>query len=151
MCLYESFWFNAILAPLHTQYIHHELNMLLVHVKSMVTFQWESYWTFVIHSIYLKYCIKKKTKRKSILSCNPEKKTEGSLWAFQEPLACQNLEIQCKPKKSEQGVIEDYYYMSTMNENMNWMKLTYMLSIISLNLWIPFCTSTLPQFLNSLF
>ena len=38
-------------------------------------------------------------------------------------------------------VIENYYHMITMNDNVNWMKLTYLLLIFSLNHMAPFCTS----------
>jgi hypothetical protein len=34
-------------------------------------------------------------------------------------------------------VIEDYYHMTTMNDNINWMKLTHLLSIFSLTLRVP--------------
>ena len=39
-------------------------------------------------------------------------------------------------------VIEDYYHMTTMDVNVNWMELTYLLSKFSLNPRAPFCTST---------
>lgn len=35
-------------------------------------------------------------------------------------------------------VVEDYYHMTIVNENMNWMKSTHLLSSISLNLKAPF-------------
>ena len=35
-------------------------------------------------------------------------------------------------------VIEDYYHMTTMTENVNWMKLTHLLLIFSLNCKAPF-------------
>ena len=38
-------------------------------------------------------------------------------------------------------VIMNYYHMTTMDENMNWMKLTHMLSTFFVNLMTPFCTS----------
>ena len=37
--------------------------------------------------------------------------------------------------------IEDFDHMTTMDENMNWMKLTHLLSIFSLN-FKPLCAST---------
>ena len=37
-------------------------------------------------------------------------------------------------------VIEDYYHMTTMGENVNWMNLAHLLSMFSLNLR-PYCTS----------
>jgi hypothetical protein len=40
----------------------------------------------------------------------------------------------------DKGVVKHHYYMTTMNENVNKMKLTHMLSKISLNLGAPFCT-----------
>ena len=44
--------------------------------------------------------------------------------------------------KMDQVVIEDYYHMTSMNENMNQMKLTHVLqSKISLNLSPLFCIS----------
>jgi hypothetical protein len=39
-------------------------------------------------------------------------------------------------------VIEDYYHMMTMDENVNIMKLTHLISKKPLNLRAPFCTST---------
>ena len=40
-------------------------------------------------------------------------------------------------------VIEsDYYHFTIMDENVNQMKLAYMLSIVSLNNEAPFCTTT---------
>ena len=42
-------------------------------------------------------------------------------------------------------VIVDYYHMTTMNENVNCMKLIYLLSTFSLNLKAPFVNITLPQ------
>ena len=36
--------------------------------------------------------------------------------------------------------IKDYDHMTTMDEIVNWMKLTHLLSISSLNLKAPFCT-----------
>ena len=35
-------------------------------------------------------------------------------------------------------VIEDYYHMTTIDENMNWMKITHLFSNNSLNLRAPF-------------
>ena len=37
-----------------------------------------------------------------------------------------NLELKCYPNK-DKVVIGDYYHMTTMNENVNWMKLTHLL------------------------
>ena len=39
-------------------------------------------------------------------------------------------------------VITDYYHMTTVDENVNWMKITHILSTFTLNLRGPFCTST---------
>ena len=39
-------------------------------------------------------------------------------------------------------VNKDYDHMTTMDENVNWMKLTHLLSIYFVNLKAPFCTST---------
>ena len=39
-------------------------------------------------------------------------------------------------------IIEDYYHMATIDENVNWMKLAHLLSNFPLNLRAPFCTST---------
>ena len=44
--------------------------------------------------------------------------------------------------KMDKVVIEDYYRVTIMDENMNWMKLTHLLSLFSLNPRAPFCTST---------
>ena len=40
-------------------------------------------------------------------------------------------------------VIEDYYHMTTRDENMNWMKLAHLLWVFSPNLRVIFCKSTL--------
>lgn len=51
-------------------------------------------------------------------------------------------------------VIEDYYHMTTMNDNVSWMKLAHLLSIIPLTLVVPFVhlheypTKLLISFLN---
>lgn len=39
-------------------------------------------------------------------------------------------------------VIEDYYHVTTMDENVNIMKLTHLISKNPLNSRAPFCTST---------
>ena len=44
--------------------------------------------------------------------------------------------------RMDKGVIKDYYYMKTMDENVNWLKPTHLLSKISRNLKASFCTST---------
>ena len=36
------------------------------------------------------------------------------------------------------AVIEDYYHITTMDEHVNWMKLTYLLSFFSINFGAPF-------------
>ena len=65
-----------------------------------------------------------------------------------------NLEPNCKPQQEwTKAVIENYYHMTTMDESMNWMEVTHLLSIFSLNPRAPFCmitfTSTfLMSFLN---
>ena len=42
--------------------------------------------------------------------------------------------------RMDKAVINDYYHMTTMDESMNWMKLTHLMSTISPNLLVPFCT-----------
>ena len=37
--------------------------------------------------------------------------------------------------------IENYDHMTTKDENVNWMKLTHLLSVFSLDLKAPFCIS----------
>ena len=44
--------------------------------------------------------------------------------------------------RMDKVVIQDFYQASTMNENVNQMKLTHLLSNLSLNLRAPFYTST---------
>ena len=44
------------------------------------------------------------------------------------------------PSINEHVVSEDYYHMTTINENMIWIKLIYLLSTFSLNFRAPFCT-----------
>ena len=60
------------------------------------------------------------------MSHNPESKTQGSPWALQEPLACPKTQIQT-PTRMDKRVIEDFYHMTTMNENMNRMELTHLI------------------------
>ena len=43
--------------------------------------------------------------------------------------------------RMDKAVIKDYCHMTTMDENVNWMKLTHLLSKIY-TLGLPFCTST---------
>ena len=47
-------------------------------------------------------------------------------------------------------VIKDYNHMTTMDENMNWMKVTHVLSNFSLNLRPPFVNLHLLQIYSSL-
>ena len=42
-------------------------------------------------------------------------------------------------------VIKDYDHMTSMKENVNWIKITHLLLFTSLNLKAPFCTSTFTQ------
>ena len=44
--------------------------------------------------------------------------------------------------RMDKVVIKDYYHVISMNENVYWMKLTHLLSIVSLNLTDPFYIST---------
>ena len=48
------------------------------------------------------------------------------------------------PKRMDKVIIEDYYHMKRMDENMNWMN-EHVLAFFSLNPRAPFCTSTLLQ------
>ena len=43
--------------------------------------------------------------------------------------------------RMDRVIIEDYYHVTLVDENLNWMKLTHPLSRLSLNL-AQFCTST---------
>jgi hypothetical protein len=50
---------------------------------------------------------------------NLESKTQGNPWAFQESSACfYNWEMRTLTRMNK-GVIEDYYHMTTMDENVN--------------------------------
>jgi len=50
--------------------------------------------------------------------------------------------------RMDKVVIDDYYHATTMNETMNWMKLTHLLSIFSQNLTQElFCTFPTTKFL----
>ena len=56
----------------------------------------------------------------------------------------QHIEPKCKTlTRMDKVVIEDFYHMTTMDGNANWMKLTHLLPKFSLNLRAPFCTFTL--------
>ena len=62
---------------------------------------------------------------------------------LQEPLVCKDLEPQMQAlTRTYMVVIEDFDHMAIMDENLNWTKLTYLLSKFSLNLKAFFCTST---------
>ena len=45
-------------------------------------------------------------------------------------------------RRMDNVVIGEYYLMKIMDEDVNWMKLTHMLSVLSLHLTPPFCTPT---------
>jgi hypothetical protein len=51
----------------------------------------------------------------------------------------------------DMAVIEDYYHMTIMDENMNWMKLTYLLSNFTLNPTTSFAHLRLFQNLKTSF
>ena len=70
-----------------------------------------------------------------------ERKTQGSPWALQEPLTCLGSQMWTLTRINK-GVIGDYYHVTVMNENVNWMKLTHLQSNNSLNCRVCFCTST---------
>ena len=55
------------------------------------------------------------------------------------------------PRRMNEVVIEDYYHMTTIDENVNWMELAHLLSSFSLNPRVPFCTSIFFNVLNNLF
>lgn len=55
---------------------------------------------------------------------------------FVEP----RTQMQSSLTRMDNVVIEDYCHMTTMDETMNWMKLTHILSNVPLNLRAPFCT-----------
>ena len=42
----------------------------------------------------------------------------------------------------DRAVIEDFYYMTIMDENVSWMKVAHVLVIFGLNLKSIYCTST---------
>ena len=44
--------------------------------------------------------------------------------------------------RTDTMVIEDFYHVTIMNESMNWMKLTHLLLLFSLNRRVHFCKST---------
>ena len=72
-----------------------------------------------------------------------KRKTPRSPWALREPLVCNYLEPKMQTlTRMDRVVIEDYYYTTIADENMNWMKLTHPLSSFPLNLRAPFCIST---------
>ena len=47
-----------------------------------------------------------------------ERKFQGSPWALQEPLACLRTQMQTM-KRMDKEVIEDYYHLTRMDENVN--------------------------------
>ena len=64
-----------------------------------------------------------------------ESEAQGSLWALQEPPVCKHLDPKMKNlTKVDKVVIEDCYHMTTLNEVMNWMKLTHLLLVFPLKL-----------------
>ena len=46
------------------------------------------------------------------------------------------------PTRMDKVVIEDYYHMTVLNKNANWMELSHLLSILSLNPRAPSYTYT---------
>ena len=64
-------------------------------------------------------------------------KTQGSPWALQEPLACLKTQMPTLTRMDKE-VIEDYYQMTTLNENVNWMKQTHWLPNFHKTLGPPF-------------
>ena len=65
-------------------------------------------------------------KRAQQLSHNLESKTHGSPGALQEPLACFITQMRTLTRM-DKGGIEDYYHMTTLDENANQMKPTHLL------------------------
>ena len=64
------------------------------------------------------------------------------------------LKIQMQtPTIMNKVFIEDYYHMTKIDENVNWIKPMHLLSIVSLNLEAPFCafTFTLKKLIDILY
>ena len=108
----------------HIQTINPKWNMPLLLIKSTFTFQWESHWVF-FSSIG---CNSPIVSNKQI--CN----VLATIWRAK--LMGAHESSMCLTRTS-MTVIGDYHHMTTMNENVKWMKLTYLLSILSLNLRVP--------------
>jgi hypothetical protein len=63
---------------------------------------------------------KQRQEQKNLATLYREK-TQGSLWALQEPPIYKYLEPYCKPwQRMDIVVNEDYYHMTTMDENVNY-------------------------------
>ena len=140
MNLCKAFQSNMINAfTVYTKY-NHESNRPLLHIQTIFTFQWESQWTFYS-------CI----ERNSTFASNLQRQEHNILNTIQREnfnIAHERSKIPWFGKPSIQMqpltrmnkvVIEDYYDMTTMNENVNWTKLTHVLSNFSPNLGAPFC------------
>ena len=67
-----------------------------------------------------------------------ERKTQGGIGALQKPLVCNHVEPKMKSlTRMNMVVIKDYYDMIPMDENVNWMTPTNLLSSFSLTLQLP--------------
>ena len=69
-------------------------------------------------------------------------KTQENPWALQEPHGYNPKSQMQTLTRLDKVVIEDYYHMTIINENVYYMKLAHLLSNFSQNLRVPFYTST---------
>ena len=129
--------------PLHIQNKNHELNRPLLLRKSNFTFQWASHGTFftsIAWNSTISFNIQ--GQEHNNLTTILGEKLKGAherskSFQFVKPkIQMQTLTLMNKV------VIEDYCHMTIISEIANWMKLTHLLSKISLNLRAPFCTFT---------
>ena len=73
----------------------------------------------------LNNCIKQTKKKSNNIATIKREKLKGD-WALQEPLACPITQMQTLTRM-DKVVIEDYYGMTSVDENVNEMKLTHVL------------------------
>ena len=139
-CICSSLWCDKCL-PSHMQNTKHEIISSLLHKKSTFTFQLESYWTFSSITCNSMTASNTQNQEPDNRSQKSESKTQGRPWALQEHVVSQTRTQLQTLTGLDKVFIEDYYHMTTKDENMDRIKLAHMLSFFSLNRRTPFCTS----------
>ena len=133
------------MSQLNIQNINHESNGPLLHKKCTFTFtfQSESHFTFY-HQEHVSQWWEHIN-----LATTWRAKLKGA-HEHSRRLKFAKTHMQSIPSM-DMIVIEDYYHMTTMDENVNWMNLAHLLSMFSLNMRPFFYICLSFNVLNSLF